>query len=207
MCLQGTTSSAHEQFMVIDTCAGLRFMEVLTLLAVVYAGWSPGGRLRTLLRVALAPPIAYFFNLLRVCLLMTHPASELSSMHSIQGWGVFLAAVTCFVYVDRLLLGRLPGCARPPAGGTPPRPLRTVRGSRAEDTCPSSSFARLHDSRSKADRDHGCLWRSLPGTLNEPVLTGAADSSRVRGSVREQGIRARTRSLKSLDQYTPHLAT
>jgi len=111
---------AHAQFMVIDTCAGLRFMEVLTLLAVVYAGWSRGSRLRTLLRVALAPPIAYFFNLLRVCLLITHPTSELSSMHSVQGWVVFLAAVTCFVYVDRLLLGRLPGCAPPPAGSTPP---------------------------------------------------------------------------------------
>jgi EpsI family protein len=103
----------HEQFMVIDTCAGLRFIEVLTLLAVLYAGWFRAGRLRTLLRVALAVPIAYVFNLLRVCVLITNPTSEISSMHSVQGWAVFLAAVLCLAIVDRTLLGRLP--ARAPA--------------------------------------------------------------------------------------------
>jgi EpsI family protein len=99
---------AHGQFQVVDTCAGLRFIEVLTLLAVAFAGWSPAGRLRTALRIALALPIAYVFNLLRVCLLILHPASPLSSMHIVQGWAVFLGAVTCLAYLDRLVLRHLP---------------------------------------------------------------------------------------------------
>lgn len=112
---------AHEQFMVIDTCAGLRFIEVLTLLAVAYAGWSPAGRLRTLLRIALAPPIAYVFNLFRVCVLITNPTSELSTMHSVQGWAVFLAAVSCLAIVDRAVLSRLPD--RRPRATETPRPV------------------------------------------------------------------------------------
>jgi len=111
----------HEQFMVIDTCAGLRFIEVLTLLAVLFAGWSPAGHLRTLLRVAAALPIAYVFNLLRVCMLITNPTSELSSMHSVQGWAVFLAAVLCLAIVDRTLLSYLP--ARAPAAANVPAPV------------------------------------------------------------------------------------
>lgn len=99
---------AHAQFQVIDTCAGLRFIEVLALLAVAFAGWFPAGRLRTALRIALALPVAYVFNLLRVCLLILHPASPLSSMHIVQGWAVFLGAVTCLAYVDRLALRHLP---------------------------------------------------------------------------------------------------
>jgi EpsI family protein len=99
---------AHGQYQVIDTCAGLRFIEVLTLLAVAFAGWFPAGRPRILLRIALALPIAYAFNLLRVCLLTLYPASPLSSMHIVQGWAVFLGAVTCLVYLDRLALRHLP---------------------------------------------------------------------------------------------------
>lgn len=99
---------AHGQFQVIDTCAGLRFIEVLALLAVAFAGWLPAGRLQTALRIALALPIAYAFNLLRVCLLILYPASPVSSMHIFQGWAVFLGAVVCLGYVDRLLLQRLP---------------------------------------------------------------------------------------------------
>jgi EpsI family protein len=99
---------AHGQFQVIDTCAGLRFIEVLTLLAVAFAGWFPAGRLRTLLRIALALPIAYVFNLLRVCLLILSPASPLLSMHFVQGWAVFLGAVICLAYLDRLALRHLP---------------------------------------------------------------------------------------------------
>jgi EpsI family protein len=107
---------AHEQFQVIDTCAGLRFIEVLTLLAVAFAGWFPAGRLRAVLRVAVALPIAYVFNLLRVCLLILYPTSPLSSMHLVQGWAVFLGAILCLVYVDRLALWHLPKPPRAAAG-------------------------------------------------------------------------------------------
>ena len=113
---------AHAQFQVVDTCAGLRFIEVLTLLAAAYAGWFPTGRLRTLLRILLALPIAYAFNLVRVCLLILHPASPLSSMHVVQGWAVFLGAVACLVYVDRVALRHLP--RRPRAAAGPPTSAR-----------------------------------------------------------------------------------
>jgi EpsI family protein len=108
---------AHGQFQVIDTCAGLRFIEVLTLLAVAFAGWFPASRLRTLLRILLALPIAYVFNLVRVCLLILYPSSPISSMHVVQGWAVFVGAVLCLAYVDRFALWRLPQRApapRPP---------------------------------------------------------------------------------------------
>jgi exosortase len=105
---------AHGQFQVIDTCAGLRFIEVLTLLAVAFAGWFPASRLRTVLRVLLALPIAYAFNLVRVCLLILYPSSPISSMHVVQGWAVFIGAVLCLAYLDRFALQRLPQRAPAP---------------------------------------------------------------------------------------------
>jgi EpsI family protein len=58
------------------------------------------------LLIALAPPIAYAFNLLRVCLIIPDPTSELSATHTVQGWLAFFGALAVVVLVDRLL-GRL----------------------------------------------------------------------------------------------------
>jgi EpsI family protein len=91
---------------VIDSCSGLRAIEMLTLASFLFVYWSPAGRLRGWLVIALAPPIAYGFNLLRVCLIIPDPTSELSATHTVQGWLAFFGALAVVVVVDRLL-GRL----------------------------------------------------------------------------------------------------
>ena len=91
---------------VIDGCSGLRAIETLTLATFLFVHWSPANRLRGWLLIALAPPIAYAFNLLRVCLIIPDPTSDLSATHTAQGWLAFFGALAVVVLVDRLL-GRL----------------------------------------------------------------------------------------------------
>jgi EpsI family protein len=91
---------------VIDSCAGLRAIEMLTLATFLFVQWSPAGRLRGWLLVALAPLTAYVFNLLRVCTIVPDPTSDLSATHTVQGWIAFIGGFTFLVLVDRLL-GRL----------------------------------------------------------------------------------------------------
>jgi EpsI family protein len=98
--------------MVIDSCSGLRFIEILTLIAIVYVAWFPARRARGVLLVALAPAIAYAFNLVRACLLVLNPTSELSELHTLQGLLVFPGAVLCLVLADRLLRHLLPTVGR-----------------------------------------------------------------------------------------------
>jgi EpsI family protein len=102
---------------VIDSCSGLRAMEMLTLATFLFVQWSPADRLRGWLLIALAPPIAYGFNLLRVCLIIRDPTSELSATHTVQGWLAFFGALAVVVLVDRLLGRLLSGRSR--AGATP----------------------------------------------------------------------------------------
>jgi len=99
---------------VIDSCSGLRAMEMITLAAFLFVQWTPADRLRGWLLIALAPPIAYGFNLLRVCLIIPDPTSDLSATHTVQGWLAFFGALAVVVLVDRLLGRLLPG--RPHAG-------------------------------------------------------------------------------------------
>jgi len=115
--IYGANVVAH----VIDSCSGLRAMEMLTLAAFVFVHWTPADRLRGWLLIALAPPIAYGFNLLRVCFIIPDPTSDLSATHTVQGWLAFFGALTLLVVIDRLL-GRL---LRGRAGtGSVPSPAR-----------------------------------------------------------------------------------
>ena len=91
---------------VIDSCSGLRAMEMLTLATFLFVQWSPADRLRGWLLIALAPPIGYGFNLLRVSFIILDPTSDLSATHTVQGWLAFFGALAVVVLVDRLL-GRL----------------------------------------------------------------------------------------------------
>ncbi len=106
---------------VIDSCSGLRAMEMLTLAAFLYVQWSPADRLRGWLLVALAPPIAYGFNLLRVCFIIPDPTSDLSTTHTVQGWLAFFGAFTVLVVVDRLLGRLLSGRSRADGASSPVR--------------------------------------------------------------------------------------
>jgi EpsI family protein len=94
---------------VIDSCSGLRAIEILTLAAFLFVQWSPADRLRGWLLIAMAPPIAYGFNLLRVCLIIPDPTSDLSATHTAQGWLAFFGALAVVVLIDRLLGRLLPG--------------------------------------------------------------------------------------------------
>jgi EpsI family protein len=109
---------------VIDSCSGLRAMEMLTLAAFLFVQWSPADRFRGWLLIAMAPLVAYGFNLLRVCFIILDPTSDLSATHTVQGWLAFFGALAILVLIDRLLGRLLPGRAgtRPvsfPASGHP----------------------------------------------------------------------------------------
>ena len=94
---------------VIDSCSGLRAIEMLTLATLLFVHWSPANRLRGWLLIALAPLIAFGFNLLRVCSIIPDPTSDLSETHTVQGWLAFFGALAVVVFVDRLLGRLLPG--------------------------------------------------------------------------------------------------
>ncbi|MCH8083941.1 MAG: EpsI family protein [Myxococcales bacterium] len=98
---------------VVDTCSGLRSMEMLALAAIFFVGWFPARRLRQVLVVVLAPAIAYLFNIVRVGVMAVAPTSEFSANHAMQGLAVFFGAITCLILVDRVLGRLLP--ARPKA--------------------------------------------------------------------------------------------
>jgi EpsI family protein len=98
---------------VVDTCSGLRSMEMLVLAAIFFVSWYPARRLRQVLLIVLAPAIAYLFNLFRVGVMTVAPTSEFSANHSMQGLAVFFGAISCVILVDRVLGRLLP--ARPKA--------------------------------------------------------------------------------------------
>jgi len=113
---------------VIDSCSGLRAMEMITLAAFVFVQWSPAQRLRGWLVIALAPLIAYGFNLLRVAFIVRDPTTELSATHTVQGWLAFFGALVVVVLVDRLLGRVFAGRSRAASPSSPPRKPRP-RGS------------------------------------------------------------------------------
>jgi len=72
-------------------------MEMLALAAVFFVSWFPARRLRQVLLVVFAPAIAYFFNLVRVGVMVVAPTSEFSTNHARQGLAVFFGAVVCVI--------------------------------------------------------------------------------------------------------------
>ncbi|MBW2541836.1 MAG: exosortase-associated EpsI family protein [Deltaproteobacteria bacterium] len=98
---------------VIDTCSGLRSIEILTLVAVFYVSWFPARRLRQALLVVSAPLVAYGFNLIRICVIAVAPTSEYSAAHTFQGLTVYFGAIAGLIVIDRVLGHLLPGKARP----------------------------------------------------------------------------------------------
>ena len=98
---------------IIDSCSGFRFMMAMTLAAIVYVGWFPARTLRSVLLLALAPPIAYAFNVLRVSLIILDPNSDLSDAHTFQGTLIFLGAISALVVADNLLWRILPAKSQP----------------------------------------------------------------------------------------------
>ena len=94
---------------IIDSCSGLRSMQILTLAAIFYVSWFPARRLRQALLIILAPAIAYLFNLLRVGMIAVAPTSEFSTAHTAQGLMIFFGAIACLIVADRIFGRFLPG--------------------------------------------------------------------------------------------------
>jgi exosortase len=105
---------------VIDTCSGLRSIEILTLVAIFYVSWFPARRLRQALLIVLAPTVAYSFNLIRICVIAVWPTSEYSAAHTFQGLTVYFVAIASLILIDRVLGHFLPGKTRSKSAA--PRP-------------------------------------------------------------------------------------
>jgi EpsI family protein len=94
---------ADRTFEVIETCSGLRSMEVLLMLAVACLSFFPASRVHAVLLLAAAPLIAYLMNLVRVLSLILNPGSEVATLHNVQGAAVFLVGAILLFAVDSLL--------------------------------------------------------------------------------------------------------
>jgi EpsI family protein len=129
--IHGSGVLAH----VIDTCSGLGFIQVLTLASVFYVGWFPARTLRGALLIAVAPAIAFGFNLARVCVIILDPSSDLSETHAMQGWLVFGGSISGLLFADFVLGRWLPNrptqAPRSEPEDTQGEPLPSASGDRA----------------------------------------------------------------------------
>ena len=118
-------------FTVIESCSGLRGIEILTLVALATRELCGASGLRSWIAVAAAPLLAYALNLLRIVLVVLFTPSASPEAMAAQGWdhtpqGVaVLAAGTALIY---LLSHALSGAAGAPGAGqrsaAPPAPAR-----------------------------------------------------------------------------------
>jgi EpsI family protein len=124
---------AERTFEVVETCSGLRSIEVLTMLAVAWLCFFATSRLHAVLLLLSAPAIAYFVNMLRSLSLVLNPQSDVLAIHALQGVGLFLVGFALLFVVDALL-GRFldkrgPRAPEPePAAGARGGVLRLSRG-------------------------------------------------------------------------------
>jgi EpsI family protein len=144
---------------VVDTCSGLRSMEMLTFAAIFFVGWFPARRLRQVLLVVLAPAIAYLFNLFRVGVMTVAPTYELSADHAAQGLVLFFGAITCLILTDRILGRLLPA---------KPKVDRASRLSEAEQGAQPSV-----EPESSAEAEQGAQPEVEPKSSTETELEGA----------------------------------
>ncbi|MEN8185087.1 MAG: exosortase C-terminal domain/associated protein EpsI, partial [Myxococcota bacterium] len=107
---------------VIETCSGMRSIDVLTLLALVYAAFFRPGARRGVLLVVAAPLIAYGINLVRVALMVLRPGSPSALAHVLEGVAVFGAGVLLLLLTDAGLSRLLPHRRSQPAAHGPDLP-------------------------------------------------------------------------------------
>jgi EpsI family protein len=113
-----------QQFAIIETCAGLRSCESLTMLAFLMVDLFRRRGLHAGLVIALAPLVAFGVNGFRVVTLMLNPHSEIAEIHTLQGIGMLLVGVVALYGIDggleRLLARRSRPAAPRPARRAPP---------------------------------------------------------------------------------------
>jgi len=102
-------------FAIIETCAGLRSCESLTMLAFLMVDLFQRRGLHAGLLIALAPLIAFAVNGFRVVGLILNPHSEIAEIHTLQGIGMLLVGVVALYGIDVGLEKLLARRSRPAA--------------------------------------------------------------------------------------------
>jgi len=113
-------------FAIIETCAGLRSCESLTMLAFLMVDLFRRRGLHAGLLIALAPLVAFGVNGFRVVTLILNPHSEVAEIHTLQGIGMLLVGVVTLYGIDGGLEKLLAHRSRPAA----PRPRQPASSSR-----------------------------------------------------------------------------
>jgi exosortase len=129
---------------VIETCSGIRSMDVLTLLALVFVAFFQPGWRRGLVLVLAAPLIAYAINVMRVAWVVFRARGDVAPTgHVLEGLVVFAASVTVLMAFDAVLSRLLPtpeperasqaplALGRGPAGARYARAFAVVAGALA----------------------------------------------------------------------------
>jgi EpsI family protein len=102
-------------FAIIETCAGLRSCESLTMLAFLMVDLFRRRGLHAVLVIALAPLVAFAVNGFRVVTLILNPHSEIAEIHTLQGIGMLLVGVVVLYGIDGGLEKLLAQRSRPAA--------------------------------------------------------------------------------------------
>ena len=113
-----------QQFAIIETCAGLRSCESLTMLTFLMLDLFRRRGLHAGLLLALAPVVAFGVNGLRTVTLILNPHSEVAEIHTLQGIGMLLFGLVILYGIDggleKLLAQRSRPAAPRPAGQASP---------------------------------------------------------------------------------------
>jgi exosortase/archaeosortase family protein len=115
---------AESTFSVIESCAGLRSMETLTIVAILMVDLFRRRGLHAWLVVLAAPPVAFSMNALRAVLLILNPHSEVAAIHTLQGVAILLSGLVLLSFWDAAL-ERCSGLRGRPPRDPPPHPTGT----------------------------------------------------------------------------------
>jgi len=115
-----------QNFAIIETCAGLRSCESLTMLAFLMVDLFARRGFHAGLLIGAAPIVAFGVNGLRAVTLVLNPHSEMAEIHTLQGIGMLLVGLVILYGIDialeKLLAGRRPRArSRAASKDSPPR--------------------------------------------------------------------------------------
>jgi EpsI family protein len=116
-----------QKFAIIETCAGLRSAESLTMLSVLMVDLFHRRGLHGLILVAIAPVLSFGVNGLRALTLILNPHSEIVAIHNLQGVAMLLIGLLTLYLIDGVLDRVLPH--RVPRAATAPSPTPGTDGS------------------------------------------------------------------------------
>jgi exosortase len=179
--------NAPYSFHVIDSCSGLNGIEILTLVALIVRELFASAGPRQWLLVALAPPLGFALNVVRIAYVATSSDPQaFMADHTPQGLAV-LTAGTGILYALGWAMARKTAAADPAPPSPPPAAVRRVRSGLAagglavlavlNSTLPGFSPGNPASALQGVDfPDEGSGWTSEPATP-EPLFDGALPRS------------------------------